>query len=57
MHMARIRTVGTPDDLKRALGPQATLEDVFRHHAEADLEDEGRFRDVRQTRRTAGRLG
>ena len=31
MHLGKIRDEGSPDELKRALGPQATLEDVFRH--------------------------
>ena len=31
MHLGTIRAEGSPDELKRALGPDATLEDVFRH--------------------------
>jgi ABC-2 type transport system ATP-binding protein len=59
MHRGRLRAVGTPAELKRALGPQATLEDVFRHHAGAGLQpsDGGSFRDVKRNRRTAHRLG
>jgi ABC-2 type transport system ATP-binding protein len=59
MHRGRLRAVGTPAELKRALGPQATLEDVFRHHAGAGLQpsDRGSFRDVKRNRRTAHRLG
>ncbi len=54
MHQGRLRAVGTPQDLKAELGPDATLEDVFRHHAGADLlgnatEAEG-LRNVRQSR-------
>ena len=30
MHLGTIRAEGSPDELKRALGPRATLEDVFR---------------------------
>jgi ABC-2 type transport system ATP-binding protein len=53
-----LRAIGRPGDLEAALGPGATLEDVFRAYAadEAD-EDKGGLRDVRSTRRTAGRLG
>jgi ABC-2 type transport system ATP-binding protein len=58
MHRGRLRAVGSPADLKAELGPGATLDDVFRHHA-GDLpdDDSGRLRDVRGTRRTAIRLG
>ena len=59
MHRGRLRAVGSPAALKRALGPHATLEDVFRHYAGADLDpsEGGSFRDVRRNRTTARRLG
>jgi ABC-2 type transport system ATP-binding protein len=57
MHGGRIVAEGTPSDLRRSLSPDATLDDVFRHFTGSQLEDEGRFRDVRSTRRTARRLG
>jgi len=58
MHQARIRAEGTPADLKSALGPAVTLDDVFRHHTGGTLDDEpGGIRDVRRARRTARRLG
>ncbi len=57
MHRARLRALGTPDGLKADLGPEATLEDVFRHHTGDTLEAGGDMRHVRQTRRTASRLG
>jgi ABC-2 type transport system ATP-binding protein len=57
MHRARLRALGTPDGLKVDLGPEATLEDVFRHHTGDTLEAGGDMRHVRQTRRTASRLG
>jgi ABC-2 type transport system ATP-binding protein len=57
MHQGTIRTLGTPQALRDELGPDATLEDVFRHHTGSQLDDEGGFRDVRSTRRTARRLG
>jgi len=58
MHLGSIRAEGTPDELKAALGPDATLEDVFRHHTGGTLDDaaKGGLREVRRTRRTAGRL-
>ena len=57
MHQGTIRALGTPQALRAELGPDATLEDVFRHHTGSRLDDEGGFRDVRSTRRTARRLG
>ncbi len=60
MHGGRIRAEGTPQELKTALGPGSTLDDVFRHFVGAAIEDEelsGGGRDVRRTRRTAQRLG
>jgi ABC-2 type transport system ATP-binding protein len=58
MHRGRLRAVGSPRELKADLGPDATLDDVFRHHA-GDLpgDESGGLRDVRRTRRTAIRLG
>ena len=40
MHLGKLRAVGTPDELSRAIGPDATLEDVFRHHTGNTLEGE-----------------
>jgi ABC-2 type transport system ATP-binding protein len=57
MHRGTVRALGTPAALKAALGPGATLEDVFRHHTGDVLVDQGSLRDVRGTRRTARRLG
>ena len=57
MHRGRIRAVGTPAELEARLGPEATLEDVFRHYAGDSLEEGGGLRDVRSTRRVARRLG
>jgi ABC-2 type transport system ATP-binding protein len=53
----RLRAIGRPRELEAALGPGATLEDVFRAYAaDGPEEDKGGLRDVRSTRRTAGRL-
>ena len=60
MHRGKLRAVGTPSDLRAALGPGATLEDVFRRYTGADLGDDlekGGLRSVRSTRRTARRVG
>ncbi|MCJ0905322.1 ABC transporter ATP-binding protein [Rhodococcus sp. ARC_M6] len=59
MHHGELRAVGSPSELATTLGPDATLEDVFRHVAGDDLtgRESGGLRDVRSTRRTARRLG
>ncbi|MBX7464693.1 ATP-binding cassette domain-containing protein [Streptomyces sp. MAG02] len=68
MHRGRIRALGTPEGLKAELrerrgpsgpdDPPPTLEDVFRDVAGRGLDSQGGdFRDVRNTRRTATRLG
>jgi ABC-2 type transport system ATP-binding protein len=57
MHKGRLRAVGAPAALKAELSPEATLEDVFRHHAGEPFEGRGEFRDVRRARRTGHRLG
>ncbi len=58
MDQGQIQAIGTPPELKDSVGPEATLEDVFRHYAGRHLVDEGgSFKDVRAVRRTARRLG
>nr|WP_204804762.1 ATP-binding cassette domain-containing protein [Mycobacterium riyadhense]VTP01500.1 Daunorubicin/doxorubicin resistance ATP-binding protein DrrA [Mycobacterium riyadhense] len=44
MHQGRLRAVGTPAELKSTVAPNATLEDVFRHYAGSDLDDDHRGR-------------
>jgi len=61
MHLGHIQALGTPDELKAAIGPGATLDDVFRHHTGDTLqggsESKRGIRETRSTRRTAGRVG
>jgi ABC-2 type transport system ATP-binding protein len=61
MHLGRLRALGRPEALKAELGPGATLEDVFRHHTGERLDEDGNekggLRNVRNTRRTARRMG
>ena len=57
MHHGRLRATGSPAELEAALGPRATLDDVFRHYTGDAAEADGDMRSVRQTRRTASRLG
>ena len=59
MHHGRLQAVGTPPELKDSVSPHATLEDVFRHYAGSDLEEEvsrTRLREIRSSRRTARRV-
>jgi ABC-2 type transport system ATP-binding protein len=59
MHQGRLRAVGSPAALRAEIGADATLEDVFRKHAEVELtgsEQKG-MRDVRRSRTTARKLG
>ena len=60
MHRGTVRATGSPADLKAMLGPDTTLDDVFRHFTGGTLDEEsgkGGLRDVRRARRTARRLG
>lgn len=58
MHHGTVRAIGTPTELKTALGREdTTLNDVFMHFAGDTLETGGGYRDVRRARRTARRLG
>jgi ABC-2 type transport system ATP-binding protein len=61
MHLGTVRVVGRPEELRRSLGPGATLEDVFRRQTGDTLDGEeigkGGLREIRRTRRTAGRVG
>ena len=57
MHRGAIARIGTPSALKAAIGPEASLDDVFRDATGAGIDSGGTFRDVARTRRTASRLG
>ncbi|MGZ3789684.1 MAG: ATP-binding cassette domain-containing protein [Bacteriovorax sp.] len=57
LHRGVIAAVGKPEELKKQVGPEATLDDVFIHFSGAIISEGGNFGDVRQTRRTANRLG
>jgi len=55
LHRGRIAARGRPAELKAAVGPEATLDDVFAHFSAAS--DHGRWRDTAATRDVARRLG
>ncbi|GCE08499.1 multidrug ABC transporter ATP-binding protein [Dictyobacter aurantiacus] len=58
MHRGKIAAIGTPEELKAAVGGEnVTLNDVFVHFAGDALESGGTYRDASRARRTARRLG
>ena len=57
MHLGKIAAIGTPSELKAAVGEGATLDDVFVHYSGYEVDNVGNFRDVSRTRRVARRLG
>jgi ABC-2 type transport system ATP-binding protein len=56
MDHGRIAGEGSPEELKAALGPDATLGDVFAHLAGGNLEPGGTYGEVARARRTARRV-
>lgn len=64
MHRGALQAVGSPDELKSTVSPDATLEDVFRHYAASGLtessggstESSG-IRQIRSSRRVARNVG
>jgi len=57
LHEGKVAIVGRPNDLKTAISPTATLDDVFAHFSGGLITEGGTYRDVRRTRSTATRLG
>ncbi len=55
IHRGRIQRVGTPQELTAALGPGATLDDVFINLTDTEIESEGDYREVQRTRRNIRR--
>jgi ABC-2 type transport system ATP-binding protein len=56
MHRGTIAAIGTPEELKASVGPEASLDDVFISFSGASISDGGNFRDVQRARKTARRL-
>jgi ABC-2 type transport system ATP-binding protein len=57
-HEGTIVALGKPFDLKAAINPTATLEEVFAHYSGGgSIRDGGEYRGIRQTRSTVTRLG
>jgi ABC-2 type transport system ATP-binding protein len=58
MHHGKIAAIGSPDELKAALGSEGTtLDDVFAYYAGDTLDTGGTYRETFRSRRTAKRLG
>jgi ABC-2 type transport system ATP-binding protein len=58
MNLGKIVALDTPEGLIEGVGqPDATLEDAFAYFTGASLESGGSYREIRNVRRTAGRLG
>jgi ABC-2 type transport system ATP-binding protein len=57
LHQGALAASGSPAQLKAALGEAATMTDVFAHFSGGSIEAGGGYRDARQTRMTARRLG
>lgn len=56
MHLGQVAAVGTPEQLKAEVGPEADLDDVFVHFAGGTVDDGGGYRESARIRRTARRL-
>jgi ABC-2 type transport system ATP-binding protein len=57
LHFGSIAVVGIPANLKAAIGPDATMDEVFEDFSGGSIREGGSFRDTVQTRRTIQRLG
>jgi ABC-2 type transport system ATP-binding protein len=57
LHTGRLVVTGRPVDLREAISPTATLDDVFARHCGGTIAHGGRFADTREARQTAQRLG
>jgi ABC-2 type transport system ATP-binding protein len=59
LHLGKIAAVGNPAKLKESVGPEATLDDVFARYSGVSIQEGGgtTYRDIRQARRSASRLG
>lgn len=57
LHHGRLTVVGRPSDLKKNISPTASLSDVFTAYCGGVIEQGGHYREIRETRVTAQRLG
>lgn len=57
LHQGKLERIGTAAELKAAVGPEATLDDVFAEVAGHDVDFGGDFRDIGRTRRSIAKHG
>jgi ABC-2 type transport system ATP-binding protein len=57
LHQGRLAACASPQQLKHAVGDDTTMTDVFAYFSGGSIEDGGGYREARQTRMTAKRLG
>ncbi len=58
INQGKISAIGTPAELEKRTGKKnATLEDVFIFFTGDKLEEQGNFKDIKETRRTLGKRG
>jgi ABC-2 type transport system ATP-binding protein len=58
MHLGKVAAIGTPEELKEAVGGEdVTLDDVFIHYTGNEIDNGGNYREIYRARRTARRLG
>ncbi|HLJ25379.1 MAG TPA: ATP-binding cassette domain-containing protein [Candidatus Angelobacter sp.] len=57
MHRGQAVAMGSPESLKKQVGPAADMDDVFVHFVGGSVEDVGGYQESSRTRRTARRLG
>jgi ABC-2 type transport system ATP-binding protein len=57
MHMGKVAAIGSPSELKASVGKGVTLDDVFAYYSGAEVDSVGGYRETRNVRRTARRLG
>jgi ABC-2 type transport system ATP-binding protein len=57
LHRGGTAATGSPESLRAAIGPAASLDDVFVHFAGGSIDEGGSYRESMRIRRTARRLG
>jgi ABC-2 type transport system ATP-binding protein len=57
MHLGKVAAIGSPSELKASVGKGVTLDDVFAYYSGAEVDSVGGYRETRNVRRTARRLG
>jgi ABC-2 type transport system ATP-binding protein len=56
LHRGSLLVIESPEKLKLALGPHASLDDVFVHYAGTSIQEGGNYSDAKKIRKTISRL-